>query len=150
MAGFDSAADEVLQMIVSHVKSLGDLSSLSRVCSRLHRIVDYPKRRKYHQICLTNVESLTLAYDLLFNLLKYPYLRQYVRQLQVDESELVLRPAWFSREQIPQIYSEATQEMTADPDAAVLRPAIVAAGISDEESAVQYLVTLMMCKPEHQ
>jgi hypothetical protein len=85
MASFNNAAEENIQMIISHVDSLEDLFNLSLVCSRLYRSIDYPNRSKYHHIRVTtSAKDLTRAYEILIDIIKYPHLRNYTRELEVD------------------------------------------------------------------
>jgi hypothetical protein len=154
MASFNNAAEENIQMIIRHVDSLEDLFNLSLVCSRLYRSIDYPKRSKYHRVRVTtSAESLTRAYDILIDIIKYPHLRSYARELEVDPDRVT--PFLDGDPDFP---PEEAQQILADPDADLIRSAISATGIcngrrlawsSSITKEERLVMSVLVCKAEH-
>jgi hypothetical protein len=134
-------------MIVSRIESLADLANLSLVCARFHQLVDYPERKQYHRnVIQSSTLGRPVAYELLMRLLKYPHLRQYVREIDTLFFEL----ADHGRESQKNLDlpPDDTRVLFADQDAQILRPALTSAGIP-AESVLGCLLSVLMCKDKY-
>lgn len=75
---------EVLQLIISDVRSIRDISALATQCQALRGLCDMVNRKKYYRIRLKRGPSLRKATGLLLSVLRNPMLGTYVRDIEFD------------------------------------------------------------------
>ena len=133
MTNLDDLPYEIIDLIMFHLSSIKDYAALSLQCRRLHDIVDYKTRRRYHTISIRRPHDVEYALKRLWEILETPKHRSYIRVVKMKYEPWTIPPS----EQLakyPADYRMETEDLVGMRRGTTIITAVKNAGYEGKEA----------------